>query len=367
MQRSGVVRCCVSAVYNKGFTSLLFFHHHPNGENAISLYASTCTSSNHQRTSRRTYSIDPDLERARDAQRHFVRKRRQQRQNQKISKKLNRARSSSHQFIDRCRLHCRGGAGGRGSLSVNLGNRKHFWRPDGGHGGAGGAVVLLADPHCPNLQRSHPHVAAASGAAGGPQACHGAAAENRIVRVPPGVIVRRVLRHDEEWNEDTQTVTKLWERDELRDEIDQDSYLTMDSDEAMDHSFQQMVQALRDADSIVNEDDDDDYGGDHRNDDSGTSTTEGGSILKVERELVTLADLDAPGAHVVVARGGGGGFGNVSFASLHGPLPDGRILHDRAEGRPGEVAELELELKLIADVGLYVLFAWLLGILYDCC
>jgi len=283
-----------------------------------------------------SYLIDPAAERAKAANRNL------ENNKNKNSKKLRRARS---QFIDRSRLHCRGGSGGRGSLSVNMGNRKHFWRPDGGHGGAGGSVVVVADPHCLNLQRSHPHVAARNGGAGGAQACHGAAAENRIVRVPPGVIVRRVLQHDEEWNEETQTVTALWERDELRDDVDEELFLNMTPNEAMDHSFHQMKQAIRDAGTVDSDDDYNQYDDDEQDENS---------IFQVERKLVTLADLDAPGAHIVVARGGAGGFGNVSYSSLHVPLPDGKILQERAKGRPGETVELELELKLIADVGLYV-------------
>ena len=67
---------------------------------------------------------------------------------------------------------------------------------------------------------------------------------------------------------------------------------------------------------------------------------------------MTVADLDQPYQHVVVARGGPGGRGNVTFASHHGPLPDGGLLHRRARARDGEHAALELELKLIADLGL---------------
>jgi hypothetical protein len=71
-----------------------------------------------------------------------------------------------------------------------------------------------------------------------------------------------------------------------------------------------------------------------------------------ERKRVVLADLDKPGSYVLVARGGRGGYGNHYFASRHGPMPDGGELVGRAAPKPGEVAYLELELKLIADLGL---------------
>ena len=60
-----------------------------------------------------------------------------------------------------------------------------------------------------------------------------------------------------------------------------------------------------------------------------------------------VADLVAPGQEIVVARGGKGGRGNARFASSTRRVP--RIAED---GQPGEQRELELELRLIADVGL---------------
>jgi GTPase len=58
-------------------------------------------------------------------------------------------------------------------------------------------------------------------------------------------------------------------------------------------------------------------------------------------------DLVAPGQRLLAARGGKGGLGNTHFTSSTHQAP--RI----AElGQPGEEFELELELKLIADVGL---------------
>jgi GTP-binding protein len=60
-----------------------------------------------------------------------------------------------------------------------------------------------------------------------------------------------------------------------------------------------------------------------------------------------LAELVADGDKVVVAGGGRGGFGNRHFKSSHFRAP--RIRHP---GQPGEASMLELELKLIADVGL---------------
>jgi len=60
-----------------------------------------------------------------------------------------------------------------------------------------------------------------------------------------------------------------------------------------------------------------------------------------------LADLSEPGGRVLAAAGGRGGRGNASFKSQRNTSPR---LYEK--GQPGEENELQLELKLIADVGL---------------
>lgn len=60
-----------------------------------------------------------------------------------------------------------------------------------------------------------------------------------------------------------------------------------------------------------------------------------------------LADLREPGQEVLVAHGGRGGWGNKRFATATNQLPS-----YSQKGQRGEVVEVELELRLIADVGL---------------
>lgn len=67
----------------------------------------------------------------------------------------------------------------------------------------------------------------------------------------------------------------------------------------------------------------------------------------VYKDSVFLADLSKPGQRVLAARGGRGGRGNASFKTMRNTAP--RIYE---KGAPGEQATLDLELKLIADVGL---------------
>lgn len=60
-----------------------------------------------------------------------------------------------------------------------------------------------------------------------------------------------------------------------------------------------------------------------------------------------IADLKELGQKILVAKGGRGGRGNASFKTQNNSAP--RIAE---KGEPGEQAEISLELRLIADVGL---------------
>ena len=70
-----------------------------------------------------------------------------------------------------------------------------------------------------------------------------------------------------------------------------------------------------------------------------------GTIVKRDNEV--LADLKFDGEEVIIARGGDGGFGNAHFKSSVRQTPRVAEL-----GEAGESFEADLELKLLADVGL---------------
>jgi GTPase len=72
----------------------------------------------------------------------------------------------------------------------------------------------------------------------------------------------------------------------------------------------------------------------------------GTEVLEEDGETL-LADLARVGDHLVVARGGNGGFGNAYFKSSTNRAP-----RHANPGQPGEERTIRLRLKLIADAGL---------------
>lgn len=163
------------------------------------------------------------------------------------------------QFFDNAKIYIQAGNGGNGSAHFRREKFVPMGGPDGGDGGRGGSVYLIADQGMNTLvdYHYHPHYKAKAGTAGSGQKMHGAKGDDLYLKVPTGTVIR--------------------------------------------------------------------------NADTGE----------------TISDLTEPDQEVMVARGGRGGLGNVHFATSTNQAP-----REAQRGEPGEEVTLELELKLIADVGL---------------
>ncbi len=162
-------------------------------------------------------------------------------------------------FFDEARIYVKGGDGGNGCVSFRREKGVPRGGPDGGNGGRGGDVYLVATPHLNTLVKfkKRRHFRAERGGHGKGKNQTGKRGKDLFIEVPLGTVVR-----DAETGE-------------------------------------------------------------------------------------LIGDLVEEGQMVLVARGGRGGRGNAAFAA---PTYQAPRLAER--GEPGEERWLDLELKLIADVGI---------------
>jgi GTP-binding protein len=167
--------------------------------------------------------------------------------------------SSNESFIDEVTFSVSAGDGGDGCVSLRREKFVPRGGPDGGDGGRGGDVVLIADRNLSTLldRRLQREVRAESGQAGAGRNRNGRDGGSVELRVPVGTVVY---------------------------DVGDDSMLT---------------------------------------------------------------DLARDGARLLVARGGRGGRGNSQFATATRQTPD-----FAERGQPGQLRQLRLSLKLLADVGL---------------
>ncbi len=94
-------------------------------------------------------------------------------------------------FHDKARIYVFGGRGGDGSIHFRREKYVPKGGPDGGDGGAGGDVVLIADPRRRDLSGVRPNqkLRAGSGGGGGGRLSHGADGEDAVLNVPVGTQV----------------------------------------------------------------------------------------------------------------------------------------------------------------------------------
>ena len=161
-------------------------------------------------------------------------------------------------FVDIAKIYIKAGDGGDGAVAFHREKYVASGGPDGGDGGRGGNIVFVADSNLSTLAdfRYKRKYIAQKGENGRGGRCNGKKAEDLVIRVPKGTVIREA---------------------------------------------------------------------------------ESGRIL------ADISDSEP----VIVARGGKGGWGNIHFAT-----PTRQTPRFAKPGLPGEAYEVQLELKLLADVGI---------------
>lgn len=95
-------------------------------------------------------------------------------------------------FVDRVKIHIKGGNGGNGAVSFYRAKYITHGGPDGGDGGKGGDVIFVADEGLNTLMdfRYKRLFKAMPGVDGGKRNCTGADGEDIIIKVPVGTVIR---------------------------------------------------------------------------------------------------------------------------------------------------------------------------------
>ncbi|GAA1613833.1 GTPase ObgE [Leucobacter chromiireducens] len=95
-------------------------------------------------------------------------------------------------FVDQVQVHLQAGRGGNGCVSVRREKFKPLAGPDGGAGGDGGDIVILADPQVTTLLEFHrrPHRMAENGGFGAGGYRAGTTGEEMVLSVPVGTVVK---------------------------------------------------------------------------------------------------------------------------------------------------------------------------------
>ena len=95
-------------------------------------------------------------------------------------------------FIDIATIWLHAGKGGDGAVSFHREKFVAAGGPDGGDGGRGGDIIFVVDDHLSTLMdfRYKRKYTAPEGGKGGASLCHGKNAENLIIKVPLGTVIK---------------------------------------------------------------------------------------------------------------------------------------------------------------------------------
>ncbi|MGN0613289.1 MAG: GTPase ObgE [Porcipelethomonas sp.] len=95
-------------------------------------------------------------------------------------------------FVDKAKIKIKAGNGGDGAISFHREKYVASGGPDGGNGGKGGDIIFAADDNFSSLIdfRYKRKYVAKNGENGGSNRCTGKSAEDLIIRVPRGTVIR---------------------------------------------------------------------------------------------------------------------------------------------------------------------------------
>lgn len=212
-------------------------------------------------------------------------------------------------MVDQVKIMIRAGNGGAGAVSFRREKFIPKGGPDGGDGGKGGNVYLETDPNLNTLQdfAHNKKFAGGDGEKGHGKKMSGQKGGDITIKVPVGTLVK---------------LTRLGVND-------------------LQGQALQIGDSLRPG--LAGE-------GEKQVRVRGMGMGVLGKLFsqkKIEGETWQNLDLLEPDVHLLIARGGKGGRGNVHFKGSSNTTP--MIAED---GQLGEAFEADLELKLLADVGL---------------
>lgn len=200
-------------------------------------------------------------------------------------------------FVDEVEIEVHSGNGGDGIVAFRREKFVSNGGPNGGDGGRGADIVLIANPNVGTLLdfKGAKKIRAAHGEKGGGSDRKGASGETVEIHVPVGTLVFDL------------------------GEVERTDLPSEDLEEGGEEDFLIETEDL-------------------------SETLEDGAELS---EYAVLADLTESGQRFVICRGGHGGLGNARFKTSTRQAPD-----FAKPGKPGETRKIRLSLKLMADVGL---------------
>lgn len=255
----------------------------------------------------------------------------------------------SHLFVDEAELEIQSGSGGNGNVSFRREKYIPNGGPNGGDGGWGGDVVLVADTNVATLLdlKSARRIKAADGEHGGGTDKKGASGAPVEIRVPVGTLVYE-LENLEVPRVASRARLGSYSGDQTAEELEASLALGADADADPDAAVDEL-------EGFDDESDDSDEDGYTIEPALSPPSTSASTRIALEstgaeddgEERAPIADLTKPGQRIVIARGGRGGLGNARFKTPTRQAPD-----FATPGKPGQLKRIKLSLKLMADVGL---------------